>query len=143
MKRFLFVGLLLLWPVGAQAAIKTETIEYRHGEAVLEGYLAYDDAVQDKRPGVLVIHDWTGLRDYAKRRAEQLAELGYVAFAIDMYGKGIRPTDPKDAGAQAAIYKSDRALMRERAKSGLEVLLSRPNVDASKICAIGYCFSFP
>lgn len=140
MKRFLFVILFLLGQVNAQAAIKTEVVEYYHGNAVLQGYLAYDDTTTDKRPGILVVHDWTGLRDYTKKRAEQLAGLGYVAFAIDMYGKGIRPTDPKDAGSQASIYKSDRALMRERAKSGLEVLLSQPNVDLSKTCAIGYCF---
>ncbi len=141
MKRiFLLIAALFVFQINAWAEIKTQTIEYKHGDAVLEGYLAYDDAASGARPGVLVVHDWTGLRENPKKRAEQLAGLGYVAFAIDMYGKGIRPTDPKDAGAQAAIYKKDRQLMRDRAKAGLQVLLSQKNVDDSRIAAIGYCF---
>ena len=141
MKRFIFLFLsAFFWQTAAQAALHTETIEYTHGKAVLEGYLAYDDAVQGKRPGVLVVHDWTGLREEPKKRAEKLAQLGYVAFAVDMYGKGIRPTDPKDAGAQASLYKNDRTLMRERVKAGLDVLLRQPNVESSRIAAIGYCF---
>lgn len=141
MRRIVFLLVFFIaWQVQAQAAIHTQTIEYNHGKAVLEGYLAYQDGVEGKRPGVLLVHDWTGLRQEPKKRAEQLAQLGYVAFAIDMYGKGIRPTDPKDSSAQAAIYKSDRALMRERAKAGLEILKKQPNVDTSRIAAIGYCF---
>lgn len=140
MKRLFIVGLIFLWQTGAQAAVQTRVIEYHHGQSTLEGYLAYDDAIKDKRPGVLVVHDWTGLRDYTKKRTEQLAGLGYVVFAVDMYGKGIRPTDPKDAGAQASIYKGNRALMRERAKAGLEILFGQPNVDPARIAAIGYCF---
>lgn len=135
-----FLTVFLAAAGAAQAAVHTETVEYRHGDAVLEGYLAYDDVSPDKRPGVLVVHDWTGLREEPKRRAEALAEMGYAVFAVDMYGKGIRPTDPKDAGAQATIYKSDRALMRDRVKAGLDVLLKQPTVDTSRIAAIGYCF---
>ena len=141
MKRFIFMlAFMLAWQANAQAAIHTETIEYTHGNAVLEGYLAYDDAVQGQRPGVLVVHDWTGLRENPKKRAEELAGLGYTAFAVDMYGKGIRPTDPKEAGAQASLYKNDRKLMRERAKAGLGVLLKQPQTDPSRVAAIGYCF---
>lgn len=124
----------------AQAKLQTKVVEYKQGNTVLEGYLAYDDAVQGKRPGVLVVHEWTGLGDYVKRRAEQLAEMGYVAFAADIYGKGIRPDNPKDAGAQANIYRSNRQLMRDRAQAGLAVLRNNPMTDAQRVAAIGYCF---
>ena len=139
-RKLVLLFVLFLMPVNARAAIQTQVIEYHHGDVQLEGYLAFDDTIQGKRPGVLVVHDWTGLRDQTKKRTEQLAQLGYTAFAVDMYGKGIRPTDPKECGAQASIYKGDRPLMRERVKTGLEVLLSQTNVDASKVAAIGYCF---
>lgn len=133
-------GTVLTGTVAAQAEIVTETIEYRHGEAVLEGYLAYDDDVEGTRPGVLVVHEWTGLGSYTQDRARQLAELGYVAFAIDMYGKGIRPQNPEEAAAQATIYRSDRQLMRDRATAGLEVLKAQELSDDERIAAIGYCF---
>jgi dienelactone hydrolase len=125
---------------GVQAEVRTERIEYRHGTAVLEGYLAYDDALKGKRPGVLVVHEWWGLNDYAKRRAEQLARLGYVAFALDMYGKGMSTTDPKEAGRLAGLFRNDRTFGRARAAAGLDVLKSRPEADPARIAAIGYCF---
>lgn len=131
---------VVMMPLVVLAEVKTQVVEYKHGNTVLEGYLAYDDAVQGKRPGVVVVHEWLGLGDYVKRRAEQLAKLGYVAFAIDMYGKGIRPTNPKDATAQTTIYRSNRPLMRDRAKAGLAVLQQNPLTDTNRIAAIGYCF---
>jgi dienelactone hydrolase len=134
---FLLIALL---GQGASAVIKTETVEYMQGDAVLEGYLAYDDSFTGKRPGVMVVHEWMGLNDYAKNRAEQLASLGYVAFAADIYGKGIRPKDAKEAGEQASIYRADRGLMRARALAGLEELKKCPLTDTLKIAAIGYCF---
>jgi dienelactone hydrolase len=144
MKAWLAIALApvaaLVIPVAAFAALKTQVVEYKHGNVVLEGYLAYDDAVQGKRPGVLVVHEWTGLGNYVKQRTEQLAKLGYVAFAVDMYGKGIRPSNPKEAGAQATIYRSNRSLMRDRVKAGLAVLQQNPLTDSSRIGAIGYCF---
>lgn len=124
----------------ASAAIKTEVVEYKDGDAVLEGLLAYDDANEKPRPGVLVCHDWTGVGDYAKSRAVQLAELGYVAFCADIYGKGIRPNDPKECAAQAGKYKGDRALLRSRVRAGLDQLLKNKLVEKDKIAAIGYCF---
>lgn len=129
-----------LMATSAQAAVRAEKVEYRHGDAVLVGYLAYDDAVAGKRPGVLVSPEWWGLNDYAKRRTEQLARLGYVAFAIDMYGKGKTTVDPKEAGQLAGLFRNDRGLMRARAAAGLDVLKKRPQVDTARIIAIGYCF---
>ncbi len=133
-------ALLLLLAADARAALKTQVVTYRHGDTVLEGYLAYDDAVAGKRPGVVVVHEWMGLNDYAKRRAERLAGLGYVAFAIDMYGKGVRPRDDKEAAALAGKYRGDRNLMRERAAAGLDVLRHNPMTDPRRVAAIGYCF---
>ena len=113
---------LAAFTASAFAEIKTATVTYKDGAAELEGFVAYDDAVKGPRPGVLVIHDWTGLQDYAKSRATQLAELGYVAFAADIYGKGVRPTDPKECGVQAGTYKNDLPLLRRRVMLGLDQL---------------------
>ncbi|HTR49390.1 MAG TPA: dienelactone hydrolase family protein [Kofleriaceae bacterium] len=126
--------------VNAHAKVHTQLVEYKQGDAVLEGYLAYDDAVKGKRPGVLVVHAWMGLDDNARHRAEMLAQLGYVAFAADIYGKGVRPANRDEAGKLAGKYKSDRALLRARVTAGLEQLAKDPHVDATKTAAIGYCF---
>ncbi len=123
-----------------QAQIKTQTVEYKDGGTVLEGYLAFDESVKGKRPAVMVVHEWMGITDYTKRRCEELAKMGYVAFAPDIYGKGIRPKTPQEAGAQAGKYKNDRNLMRSRVNAGLSWLQKHENVDAKKIAAIGYCF---
>jgi dienelactone hydrolase len=137
---FLSLCLLLALAVRAEAKIHTETIEYKEGDAVLQGYLAYDDSIKGTRPGVLVIHEWWGLNPYARKRAEQLAELGYIAFAADIYGKGIVAKTPEEAGKLAGIYRSDRQLLRSRVKAGLEVLKKQALTDTRKIAAIGYCF---
>jgi len=127
--------------IGAvQAAIKSQIIEYRQGDTLLEGYLSYDDSFSGKRPGVLVIHTWTGVGDYIKGRADMLARMGFVAFAPDIYGKGVRPRPPKDAGAEMAKYTSNRPLYRARALSGLEVLRTHALVDTARLTAVGYCF---
>jgi dienelactone hydrolase len=136
----LVIVILFLLPYNAYAELHRETVQYKHDDAALEGYLVYDDTIQASRPGILVVHDWMGIDPYAKMRADQLAELGYVAFAIDMYGKGIRPKDSKEASAQASIYRKDRQLMRSRAQAGLDVLVSQSLVDAKLVAAIGYCF---
>jgi dienelactone hydrolase len=140
MKLLIVILVPLLWAVVARAAVHTQVIEYKHGDVVLEGYLAYDDSVTGKRPGVLVVHEWTGHNPYVRKRAEQLAGLGYVAFALDMYGKGVQARDMKEAAALASIYKNDRKLMRARALAGLDVLRRQPQVDLSRLAAIGYCF---
>jgi len=138
-KLFLMLTLLCL-AVTAEAAVKTKIVEYKQGDTILEGYLAWDDAKKAKQPGVLIVHEWTGINDHMKQRAEMLAKLGYVAFAADIYGKGIRPAAQPDAAKTAGIYKSDRPLMRARAQAGLETLKKQKLVDPQRIAAIGYCF---
>ncbi|MTJ09221.1 dienelactone hydrolase family protein [Anabaena sp. UHCC 0204] len=133
-------AVVLLSATDVLAAIRTRTIEYKQGNTILEGYLAYDDAIKVKRPGVLVVHEWNGLQSYAKKRTKELAKLGYVAFAADIYGKGIRPKTSEESGKQATIYRQDRKLLRERAKAGLQVLQKHPLTDSKRIAAIGYCF---
>jgi dienelactone hydrolase len=123
---------------GTMAALHTEKVVYKHGGTVLQGYLAYDDAIQGKRPGVLVVHCFRGLRDFVKERAELLADLGYIAFALDMYG--VIPKDDQEAFALAKVYGEDRQLMRSRANAGLEVLKKHQLTDAKRIGAMGYCF---
>lgn len=122
-------------------AIRTETVSYMQGDVELEGYLAYDDAVKVRRPAVLVVHEWWGLNDYAKKRAEQLAGMGYLAFAADIYGKGIMTKDPGKAALLAGKFKSgDRQLLRDRVNAGLQVLRDHPLADRKRLAAIGYCF---
>jgi dienelactone hydrolase len=113
---------------------------YQQGNTTLEGFLACDDAVQGKRPGVLVAHDWTGLGDYARTRAKMLAEMGYVAFAADIYGKAVRPKAPQQAAAESGKYKKDRKLMRARVQAGLALLAGNPLCDSKRVAGIGYCF---
>ena len=133
------LGVLLMVASGF-AAIHTETVEYKLGDVVLAGYLAYDDATDNKRPGVLVVHEWMGINDYAKQRAEQLAGLGYVAFALDMYGKDVKIANREEASAMAGKFYQDRQLMRDRAAAGLEQLNAFRLTDPNHVAAIGYCF---
>ena len=129
---------LTLTPVWAE--LKTKTVEYKDGGTTLEGYLAYDDSVRGKRPGVLVVHEWNGLGHYVKGRVEQLAKLGYVAFAPDIYGKGVRPASFEACKAESGKYYADRKLLRRRVNLGLSELQKNDLVDVKKVAAIGYCF---
>ena len=145
MQTILAVGLLIGLCLAANAAVVTRPIEDKSGDVTLEGYLAYDDSIQAKRPGVLVVHEWWGLNVYAKDRARELAKLGYVAFAADMYGKGMVTTDMTEAGKLAGQFRGSwdtggRKLMRDRAQAALTVLAAQPMVDAKHLGAIGYCF---
>jgi dienelactone hydrolase len=132
--------LVLLANSPSSAAIKKETVEYRHGGATLKGLLVYDDAAEGKRPGVLVFHEWWGLNDYPKRRAEQLAQLGYVAFAADMFGDGKTTEKPEEANNLATAIRGNTSLMRDRARAAFDQLRASPRVDPDRIAAIGYCF---
>ena len=124
----------------ALAEVVTETVEYRDGDTVLEAYIATDTATQGPRPGVLVCHAWWGQDDYSRRRARMLAAIGYTAVALDMYGKGVLTDNPEEAKKLAGAFYQDRAMFRQRAAAGLEVLRNQPNVDPDRLAAIGYCF---
>ncbi|MBI5170338.1 MAG: dienelactone hydrolase family protein [Candidatus Eisenbacteria bacterium] len=124
----------------AEAAVKTEPVEYRQGDTALSGWLVYDGAVKSKRAGVMLIHDWMGATAHQKAQAEKLAALGYVVLVADVYGKGVRPTDAAGASAEAGKYYKDRALLRARVNAGLDYLASRPQVDATRLAVTGYCF---
>jgi dienelactone hydrolase len=124
----------------AHAAVVSKTVDYEYGGVKLKGFLAYDDAQKGKRPGVLVVHEWWGLNDYAKMRCKKLAEAGYVAFAPDMYGEGKVTEHPEDAGKMASVVRQNVKVWRGRAQAGLDVLKSQPNVDPGRLAAIGYCF---
>jgi len=135
----LFLSLALLSP--ASAKLVTSTVDYTDDKGTpLEGYVVYDDAISGKRPGVIVVHDWRGLTDYTQKRANMLADLGYIAFAADIYGKGVRPQSVPEYVKQITIYKSDRPLYRERERAAYEAFLKQPLLDSTRIAAIGYCF---
>ena len=124
----------------ANADIQVRVIEYKHGDAVMEGYIAYNDVVYGKRPGVLIGHTWTGVDKFMKERAEAYAKLGYVAFVPDIYGKGVRPTQPPATNVEMKRYMDDRPLLRARAFAGLDILRAQATVDPTKLLAAGYCF---
>ncbi len=140
MKRLVLLAAMLAIASEAMAKVITETAEYKQGDTVCQGWLAYDDAVKGRRPGVLLIHDWMGATDHQKEQIERLAALGYVALAADLYGKGVRPADAKSAAAESGRYYKDNALLVARAKAGLDYLASRPQVDPDRLAVTGYCF---
>jgi dienelactone hydrolase len=126
--------------VPAHAAVQVKTVDYKQGDATLEGWLVYDDAKQGKRPGVVIFPSWNGPGNDEKGRAEMLAKSGYVAFVADVYGKGIRPQGFKDAAAESGKYMKDRPLLLQHAQAAYDQLRKNPMVNAKKIAAIGYCF---
>jgi dienelactone hydrolase len=133
--------LLLLATICAPAKLVTRTVDYADAKgAPLEGYVVYDDATSAPRPGVIIVHDWRGLTDYTKKRADMLAQLGYVAFAADIYGKGVHPNSVPEYASTMAPYKADRLLYRARVHAGYDAFLQQPEVDPTRIAAIGYCF---
>jgi dienelactone hydrolase len=140
---FRIVAVVTAWPVlvgSANADVQTKKVTYKHGDLECQGYLAWDDAVKGPRPGVLVVHEWWGLNDYARGRAEQLAKLGYVAFAADMYGEGKVTEHPKEAGEMAGKVRANVQDWRKRAATALDVLKAQPQCDKTRLAAIGYCF---
>jgi len=142
LRKTLFGALLLLGLLGVLGSLAQagESVDYKDGAMALQGYATGQD-LTGKRPGVLIVHQWMGLSDYEKGRADQIAkELGYVAFALDIYGVGHRPKDMKEAGVLAGSFETDRALYRRRVRAGLRQLKKMGNVDPDKIAVIGYCF---
>jgi dienelactone hydrolase len=137
---FAVVALVFLQAGFAQAAVKNQWIDYKQGDTALSGYLVYDDAVQGRRPGVLMIHDRSGFSEGTLADAEMIAKLGYVVFAEDMFGKGFVPKTVPEMMETIAIYDKDRSLMRARALAGFGVLKAQPTVDPTKLASVGYCF---
>jgi dienelactone hydrolase len=132
--------LLLLASLASQAAVVGREVSYQSGDTVLKGYLAYDDAAQGQRPGVLVVHEWWGQNAYARKRADMLAGLGYTALALDMYGEGQTADHPDAAGKFAGAVRQNLPLMKSRFLAAREFLNKQPGVDPNKNAAIGYCF---
>ena len=140
MKTLVFCALAaVLFSLPLRASIKTEEVSYSEGGTTLKGFLAWDDAISGKRPGILVVHEWWGLNDYARSRAKQLAELGYTALAVDMYGDGKAADHPKDAGAFEASVMKDPQVALARLRAAMNALKKQATVDPEKIAAIGYC----
>jgi dienelactone hydrolase len=136
------IALLLLATASlAPAKLVTRTVDYTDETgAALEGYVVYDDAHSGPRPGVLIVHDWRGLTDYTQKRANMIAELGYVAFAADIYGKGVHLNSVPEFSQEMAPYKADRVLYRQREHAAYDAFLKQPEVDPARVAAIGYCF---
>jgi dienelactone hydrolase len=118
---------------------QSQATNYKHEDLACEGFMAWEES-GGKRPGILVFPEWVGVGEYTHKRAQMLCELGYNAYVVDVYGKGIRPDTPETCGAEMMKYAANRPLLRARARQGLEELRKMPNTDLSKIAAIGYCF---
>jgi dienelactone hydrolase len=139
--RLVIAGVALAIALGtapARAEVKTQWVDYKQGDTQLRGYLAYDDAIKDKRPGVLLVHRRDGMTPLTLQNAEMVARLGYVVFAPDIFGAV--PKDEEESKAMSARYNQDRPLMRARAQAGFDILRNNPRVDASRIAILGYCF---
>jgi dienelactone hydrolase len=136
----LHASLLDTVPAAPGARIEESTVAYEHEGQQLEGYAVHDAAVTTRKAAVVVVHDWTGLREYPKARAQMLARLGYYAFAPDLYGTGRRFEDQQEAAAEAGKYYQDLSLLRARVRAGYDQVVRNPAVDPERIVVIGYCF---
>lgn len=140
----MFIGAIFMVMVfgitSASAKVIGKTVEYTANGTIMKGYLAYNDKIEGKHPGVLVVHEWWGLNDYARKRAHMLAELGYTALALDMYGEGKQAAHPDDAGKFATEVMKNFDMGKARFLAGEDFLKKQPTVDPAQIAAIGYCF---
>jgi dienelactone hydrolase len=139
-KLFLSLALLYLSTASAFAAVQGKEVSYNANGTTLKGYIAYDDAAKGKRPAVLVVHEWWGHNAYARKRADMLAELGYVALAVDMYGDGKLALHPDDAGKFAGEVSKNKPMAKARFEAAMKVLRKNKHVDSHKLAAVGYCF---
>jgi dienelactone hydrolase len=141
MRHFLSASFAALAISHSSAALVTRPVDYKDEKGTpLHGFVVYDGAVSGPRPGVIVVHDWRGVSDYAHARAEMVAKLGYTAFIADIYGKDVSKDGPQVWMQQVGTYKGDRALYRQRARAAYEASLKVPQIDPKRIAAIGYCF---
>ncbi|QEL13171.1 dienelactone hydrolase family protein [Limnoglobus roseus] len=140
MKRVVSLICLVLLANLSPAAVKDHPIDYKFDGVTLKGHLFYDDAVKGPLPGVVVVHEWWGLDEYAKKRATMVAELGYVAFCADMYGDGAVTEHPMKAGEMAGMVRKNKDVWLGRANAAIETLQKQPQVDPKKIAIMGYCF---
>lgn len=138
--RIMITALVFFAVAGASAGIVSREIRYSADSTALRGYLVYDDSIHEKRPGIIVVPEWWGLTDYPQKRARMLAELGYVAFAADMYGDGETASNPDEARKYAGEVMGNPATMQARFMAAMNMLKQDEHVDASQIGAIGYCF---
>jgi dienelactone hydrolase len=133
-----FISLVLVFQ--ASAEIISKEISYKQGDTTMKGLIAYDDSIKGERPGVLVVHEWWGHNDYARKRARMLAELGYTSLAVDMYGDGKTADHPDDAGKFSNAVGGNLPLAKARFDAAVDTLKQQPTVAKDKIAAIGYCF---
>jgi len=134
---FLFLS---IFSFQLHAQVKSETVSYTDGSTNLRGFLAYDSSSDKKRPVVFIVHEWKGLDDYAKKRALQLAEKGYLAMAVDIYGDGMVLKTTEEAGKMATSYKKDAKKLRGRMNAAYRFLKAHRYFDSKRVAAIGYCF---
>lgn len=123
-----------------EAKLISKTVEYKDGDQVLAGIMVYDAAIKNKKPTVLIVPNWMGISDETKSKAEFVAKLGYIAFAVDMYGKGNKPKNSEEAGKFMENFKNNREALSNRAHAAIEYLKTEKNVDVNKLAAIGFCF---
>ena len=140
MLRIVLFAMVLLRAGLVSAEVVGEPVDYRAGDTVLKGFIAYDDSFEDMRPGILIVHEWWGHNEYARKRARMLAELGYVALALDMYGDGKQANHPDEAGKLAGEVMKNLPVAKARFLAALDVLKKNRFTDPGKIAAIGYCF---
>jgi dienelactone hydrolase len=142
MERRIWLMLVVSMALAAPAAaeVRTQAVDYKQGDTVLQGFIAWDDAKPGRRPGVLVVHEWWGHNEHARNQAKRLAQAGYVGFALDMFGKGKVTTHPKEAEAFMTEAMKDPAALAARFAAARAFLEKNEHVDASRIAAFGYCF---
>ncbi|MEW8506643.1 MAG: dienelactone hydrolase family protein [Candidatus Thiodiazotropha sp.] len=140
MNRLVVLLALCCFPLTLWSAVVGEEVAYNHGATQMKGYIAYDDGIQERRPGILVVHEWWGHNEYARSRAKQLAGMGYTALAVDMYGEGRQASHPKDAGRFATEVKKNMETAAARFQAAMALLQSHKTVARDDISAIGYCF---
>ena len=138
--KFLLLLSVLVFSIQSHSAVKDKNVEYKQGEVTLQGYLAHTTKGPKKKPAVIIVHDWDGIGEYEKKRAKMVAELGYVAFAADIYGKDVRPKSMEESATLSGSYKKNIPLLRDRIKAAYDTVSKMPNVDPKKIAVMGYCF---